>query len=389
MSHTLNEMQKRRYAATLSKAYGYGGAAVVHEITGLALNTITRGKKELSGPAKSKPTRVRELGGRPKWTEEKYPDIQDHIRQIVEDSTCGNPGKILSWTTNSLRDIEQKLLEQHSEKITHVTAGSILEAMGYIRQANRKMPQAGKPHPDRNVQFEFINSKAKRFIEADEPVISVDTGKKENAGNSKNPGTEYRRNRDPQKILGRDFPVTELGKIVPYGVYCRNDNTAFANLGTSHDTSDFAAESIARWWYCVGKHTFPGAAKLLIICDCGNGNRSKLWKFRLARLAVQTGLEIHVSHFPPGTSKWNQVEHRLFCYTGKKWQGKTLVDVESVISLIGSTAASTGIKVICQRDDTVYKTAQPVSEEEYEFIPLTSLAPFESWNYVLNQHAIS
>jgi hypothetical protein len=390
MSRTLNEMQKRQYAAALSKAYGYGGAAVVREITGLALNTITRGKKELSGSAESKPGRVREPGGGPKWTEEKYPDIQNHIRQIVEDGACGNPGKILSWTTESLRDIERKLLEQYGEKITHVTAGSLLEAMGYSRQANQKTPQAGKAHPDRNAQFEFINSKAEEFIEADAPVISVDTGKMENVGNLKIPGAEYRRGKDPHKAPGSDFPAQELGKTAPYGVYCRNNDTGFVNLGTSRGTPDCAAESIARWWYCVGKHTFPQAAKLLVTCDCGggNGHGSKLWKFHLARLAAQTGLEIHVSHFPPGMSKWNKVTHRLFCYAGKKWQGKPLIDVESVISLIGSPAAPTGLKIICQRDDTVYKTVQSVSEEEYESLPLTPLAPFESWNYVLNRHII-
>jgi hypothetical protein len=168
-------------------------------------------------------------------------------------------------------------------------------------------------------------------------------------------------------------------------VYCRNDNTGFVNIGTSGGTPDFAAESVARWWYCVGKRTFPNAAKLLVTGDCGgNGDQIKVWKFRLAQLAVQTGLEIHVSHFPPGTSKWNNVEHRLFCYTRNKRQGKTLVDVESVISLIGSAAAAAGPKVICQGDGAVYKTGQPVSDEEYESIPLTALAPFGSWNYVLN-----
>jgi hypothetical protein len=177
--------------------------------------------------------------------------------------------------------------------------------MGYSRQANQKMLQVGEPHPDRNAQFEFINAKAKEFIEAGEPVISVGTKKKENLGNFKNAGTEYRRGKDPRKVLDHDFPIKELGEITPYGVFCQNDNMGFVNVGTSHDTPDFAAESIARWWYCIGKNTFPGATRLLITCNCGgsNGYKSRLWKFRLTRLAVQTGLEIHVCHFPPGTSK--------------------------------------------------------------------------------------
>jgi hypothetical protein len=387
MSHTLNETQRRQYAATLSKAYGYGGATVVHEITGLALNTITRGKKELSQqPSESKSQRVRNLGGGPKWSEEKYPHIQEHIRQIIEDSTYGNPEKILSWTTDGLRDIALKLSERYGEKITYVTVGSILEDMGYSRQANQKMLQVGEPHPDRNTQFEFINEKAREFIEAGEPVISVDTKKKENIGNFKSIGTEYRRGKDPRKTLDHDFPIKELGKIAPYGVFCQNNNTGFVNVGTSHATPDFAVESIARWWYCVGKNTFPDTARLLITCDSGgsNGYRSRLWKFRLAQLAVQVGLEIHVSHFPRGTSKWNKIEHRLFCYISKNWQGKPLIDVETAINLIGSTTTSTGLKVICQRDDTAYKTGQSVSDDEYESIPLTRFAPFENWNYVLN-----
>jgi hypothetical protein len=386
MSPILNEMQRRRYAATLSKACGYGGMTVVHEITGLSLNTITRGKKELSGTGELKTTGVREPGGGSKWTEEKYPGIREHIRCIVEGSTRGNPARILTWTTDSLRDMERKLLDRYGEKITYVTVGSILAAMGYGKHANQKMPQAGGPHPDRNGQFEFINAKAGEFIAANEPVISVDTKKKGKIENFKSSGTEYRRDKDPRKVLDHDVPVKELEKIAPYEVYCQNNNTGFVNIGTSGDTPDLAAESIARWWYCLGKHTFPRAAKLLVTCDYGGSNeyRNKVWKFRLARLAVQTGLEIHVSHFPPGTSKWNKVEHRLFCYTVNKRQEKTLIDVESAISLIGSSAATTELKVICQRDGTVYKTSQTVSDDEYESIPLTSLAPFESWNYVLN-----
>jgi hypothetical protein len=386
MCHTLNEAQKRRFAATLAQAYGYGGATVACEVTGLAPNTLTRGKKDLAQPQGPCPGRVRLVGGGAKRTEEKYPDIQKHIRQIVDGSTYGDPERVLSWTTESLRSIEQKLSEYYGEKVTYVTVGSILEDMGYSRQANQKMLQTGTPHPDRNAQFEIIASKAKEFIEAGEPVISVDTKKKENIGNFKNAGTEWRRGKDARKVLDHDFPIKELGKIAPYGVFCQNDNTGFVNVGTSHDTPDFAVESIARWWRCVGKATFLGATKLLITCDCGgsNGYRSRLWKFRLAQLAAQTHLEIHVCHFPPGTSKWNKVEHRLFCYISKNWQGKPLIDVVTAIDLIGSTTTSTGLKVICQRDDNVYETARSVSDEEYKAIPLTRLAPFESWNYVLN-----
>jgi len=385
MHHTLNEMQKRQYAATLSKAYGYGGATVVHEITGVSLNTITRGKKEIELPQETKSKRVRAIGGGPKWTEEKYPDIQKHIQQIVEGSTYGNPEKVISWTTASLRVIEKKLLEQYSEKVSWVTIGDILKDMGYSKQANQKMLQVGEPHPDRNAQFEYINARAKEFIAAGEPVISVDTKKKENIGNFRNPGSEYRRTKDPRKVLDHDFPIEELGKIAPYGVFCQNDNTGFVNVGTSHDTPEFAVESISRWWSCVGQHTFPNATKLLITCDCGgsNGYRLRLWKYGLWQLAQQIGLNIYVCHFPPGTSKWNKVEHRLFCYISKNWQGKPLVSVEAAINLIGSTTTSTGLKVICKRDDTVYQLAQRISDEEFKSIGLIKIIPRESWNYML------
>lgn len=385
MNCTLNEKQKRQYAATLSKAYGYGGATVVHEITGISLNTITRGKKEIEQPQATKSRRVRAVGGGPKWTEEKYPDIQEHIRQLVEGSTYGNPEKIISWTTESLRTIEKKLQEQYSEKVSWVTIGDILGDMGYSKQANQKMLQIGEPHPDRNAQFEYINARAKEFIAAGEPVISVDTKKKENIGNFKNPGAEYRKAKDPRKVLDHDFSIEELGKIAPYGVFCQNDNTGFINVGTSHDTPEFAVESISRWWSCVGKQTFPNATKLLITCDCGgsNGYRVRLWKYRLWQFSQQSGLNIYVSHFPPGTSKWNKIEHRLFCYISKKWQGKPLVSVEAAIKLIGSTTTSTGLKVICIRDDTVYKLAQKISNEEFESIGLSKIPPRESWNYML------
>jgi len=380
----LNEMQRRQYAATLARAYGYGGATVVHEITGLSLNTITAGKKELESKSKLGAGRIRKQGGGPKWVEMRYPGIEDCVSSIVDGSTYGSPEKVLSWTTDSLRSIQKALEEKHNIKASHVTIGAILESLGYSKQSNQKMLQVGEPHPDRNAQFEFIDKKAKEFIKIGEPVISVDTKKKENIGNFKNHGQEYRRNKDPRKVLDHDFPIEELGKIAPYGVYNLNHNVGFVNVGTSRDTAEFAVESISRWWEAVGKHTFPYATKLMITCDCGgsNGYRTRLWKFQLNQLAKRIGLEIHVCHFPPGTSKWNKVEHRLFCYISKNWQGKPLVSIERAINLIGSTTTSTGLKVICQRDDTVYELAKAVSDEEFKSINIDKIAPFENWNYM-------
>ena len=385
MTLQLNEMQRRQYAATLAQAYGYGGATVVHEVTGVSLNTITAGKKELSQQSNAGSGRVRKAGGGPKWIEEKHPDIQEYVRSIIDESTYGSPEKVLSWTTESLRSIQKTLAESYGIKSSHVTIGAILEGLGYSKQANQKMLQVGKPHPDRNAQFEFINGKAKAYIESGEPVISVDTKKKENIGNFKNPGQEYRRNKDPRKVLDHDFPLKELGKIAPYGIYNLNHNTGFVNVGTSHDTAEFAVESIARWWEVVGKHIFPNAGRLFITCDCGgsNGYRRRLWKYQLSQFAICTGIEIHVSHFPPGTSKWNKVEHRLFCYISKNWQGKPLIDIETAIELIGSTTTKTGLKVICQRDDNVYELAIAVSDKDFESIKMEKIEPFECWNYII------
>jgi hypothetical protein len=385
MKLQLNEMQRRQYAATLANVYGYGGAIVVHEITGVSLNTIMAGKKELECKNEQTPGRIRKKGGGPKFLEERYPDIEERIIEIIDGSTYGNPEKVLSWTTESLRSIQKKLSERYNISASYVTVGAILEALGYSKQANQKMLQVGEPHPDRNEQFEFIDKKTKAFIDAGEPVISVDTKKKENIGNFKNPGQEYRRNNNPREVLDHDFPIEELGKIAPYGVYNLNYNTGFVNVGTSKDTAEFAVESISRWWETVGKHTFPESTKLMITCDCGgsNGYKTRLWKYQLSQLAIRIGREIHVSHFPPGTSKWNKVEHRLFCYISKTWQGKPLVSVEAAVNLIGSTTTTAGLKVICQRDDTVYKLAKTVSDEVFKSINIDKIEPFQNWNYML------
>jgi hypothetical protein len=374
------------YAGTLVDVYGYGGLKVVHEITGMSENTIRVGRNEIKNGTAVDKGRVRKSGGGSKSTVEKRPNILKLISEIIEGSTYGSPGKVLSWTTESLRKIGKKLAEQHNIEVSHVTIGTLLEDMGYSKQSNQKMLQVGESHPDRNSQFEFINNKANEFIDAGDPVISVDTKKKENIGNFKNNGQEYRSSKSPRKVLDHDFPIEELGKIAPYGVYIINNNTGFVNLGTSRDTAEFAVESISRWWETVGKYTFPNATKLLITCDCGgsNGYRVKLWKYQLQQFANHIGLEIHVSHFPPGTSKWNKVEHKLFCFISKNWQGKPLVDIETAVNLIGGTTTTKGLQVICQRDDTIYELAKTVSDEQIQSIILTKLGEHGEWNYKID-----
>jgi hypothetical protein len=325
---------------------------------------------------------VRSSGGGRKYVEEKHPNIEEEIRRLIEGSTYGNPERVLSYTTESLRKIEREL-KAKGINISHETIGKIFESMDYSKQSNQKMLQVGEAHPNRNAQFEHINKTASKYIKAKTPVISVDTKKRENIGNFKNNGKEYRKSKDPRKVLDHDFPLKELGKISPYGVYNLNNNTGFVNVGTSHDTSEFAVESISRWWETVGKHTFPNKKKIYITCDCGgsNGNRRRMWKYQLQQFADRTGIEIEVSHFPPGTSKWNKIEHRLFCYITKNWQGKPLVDVQTAVDLIGSTRTNTGLEVICVRDDTEYLLAKKVSDEDFESIFIKKILPFETWNY--------
>ena len=382
----LNERQKRIYLAAEAKSYGWGGISRVSEISGVAPSTIRNGIAELNGGEPLKQTEhQRASGGGRKKLETSMPNLDTHILQIVDGSTYGNPEKVLSYTTLSLRAIQKKVFELFGEKVSFRSVGTILERLGYSKQANQKMLQVGEPHPDRNKQFEFINDKSARFLKQGLPVISVDTKKKENIGNFKNNGQEYRKSGDPRKVLDHDFPIHELGKVAPYGVYVLNDNTGFINLGTDHDTAEFAAESILRWWKVIGKNTFPNADKIYINCDNGgsNGSRLRLWKYKLQQLANITGLEINVSHFPPGTSKWNKVEHRLFCYISKSWQGKPLIDIETVVQLISNTTTAKGLKVICQVDKNKYALSQKVSDEEYKNICLLPEETLGSWNYAI------
>ena len=379
----LNERQKRLFLANEALSYGRGGISAVSRMSGMSRTTITKAVEEIKLGAQIDGKARRSGGGR-KMIENEYPDIEEKIRKILDGKTYGDPMRVLSYTTESLRKIQSALAEEQID-VGHVTVGKILDAMGYSKQVNQKMLQLGEPDPNRNDQFEYINKTANTYLEAGSPVISVDTKKKENIGNFKNNGGEYRLKNQPRKVLDHDFPIEELGKIAPYGIYNVNNNVGFVNVGTSHDTSEFAVESISRWWETVGKHTFPNAKTLFITCDCGgsNGNRTRMWKYQLQQFATRTGLTIQVSHFPPGTSKWNKVEHRLFCFITKSWQGKPLVDVQTAIDLIGSTRTTIGLKVICVRDDTEYKLAKKVSDEDFATIAIDKIPPFGSWNYLV------
>lgn len=382
----LNEKQKRLFLASCANTLGHGGVKKVCEISGSSKTTVIKGKKELALGIDNNDERIRKSGGGRKALEEEYPELPNWIESIVSEETYGNPENPLVWTTKSLRKIQEAVLSKHEVYISFKSIGTQLENIGYSLQSNRKMLQSGESHPDRNAQFEYINMMAKAFMEEGLPVISVDTKKKELVGNYANNGQEYRKKKNPRLVLDHDFPVGKMLKVAPYGIYVMNDNTAFVNLGQSRDTGEFAVESISRWWNSVGKHSFPNARKLLINCDSGgsNGCRARLWKSELQRFADSADLQLHVTHLPPGTSKWNKVEHKLFCYISKSWAGKPLIDVETVVNLISNTTTSKGLKVICQHDNNEYLPAIKVSDSEFDSINIFKIPPRIYWNYIIS-----
>ncbi len=382
-----NEQHKRIYFAALALIYGWGGETRIKKLTGVALSTLHRGKEEIYNEERIETNRIRRPGGGRKAIEDNNPDICQWIEEIVDGATYGDPSKVIHWvsTTLSLRKIADIVTKKHKVPISHVKVNQLLSEMGYSKQQNQKQEQVGIKSKDRDKQFQFINDTANRYLEKGWPVISVDTKKKENIGNFKNEGKEYRKKGDARRVLDHDFPLEELGKVSPYGVYVLNNNTGFINLGTDHDTAEFAVQSIYRWWKVLGHSTFPKSRRIYITCDGGgsNGARNRLWKAELQKFSDITGLEVMVSHYPPGTSKWNKIEHRMFCYISKSWQGQPLIDIKTVVSLISKTTTKTGLKINCRVDNRKYKTGIKVSEEEYESISLTRCDILGDWNYII------
>jgi transposase len=357
----------------------------IHEITKASKTTIIRGKKEIDNSDPNE-TRIRKPGGGRKKATEKIPNLSEEIESIVAESTYGNPENPLRYTTKSTTKIAKILEEEKEIKVSHDVVGNILEELDYSLQLNQKMLQVNEPHPDRDEQFKFINAKASLFLSEGEPVISIDAKKKENIGSFKNNGYEYRKNKNPRKVLDHDFPIKELGKVTPYGIYDIGNNEGFVNLGISKDTAEFAVESISRWWLTVGKNTYPNASKIHINCDGGgsNGSSNRMFKLQLQEFSNQSGLAVHVTHFPPGTSKWNKVEHRLFCYISSHWRGQPLIDIKTVIDLIGSTTTTTGLNVKCVKDDNIYEIGKKVSDGDFLNLNINRDENFPNWNYVIS-----
>jgi len=369
LSPLLDERMKRLFVAVEAKLLGYGGVSQVAKETGISRHTITMGQKELKEAKKEvSPERIRKKGGGRKPITQQYPVIKRELRKLVESTTRGDPECPLLWTCKSLRKLSDEL-KSKGYIVSHTVVGELLDDMGYSLQANAKTRE-GKEHPDRNAQFEYINARIKEWQSNNQPVISVDCKKKENVGNFKNAGREYRPKGQPEEVHTHDFPDKELGKAAPYGVYDLTQNKGWVTVGISHETSTFAVNAIRQWWLSMGKEYYPKATQLLITADSGgsNGYRVKLWKIELQKLANDIGLSVSVCHLPPGTSKWNKIEHRLFSFITQNWRSRPLVSLEVIISLIAATTTKKGLEVTCKLDTNSYETGIKVSEEELKAV---------------------
>ena len=396
MMTILDERGKRLFLGSYSECLGRGGISDLSKVSGMSRTTITEGRKEAQeaketpGVDKAKEQRVRAPGAGRKSIELKYPNIREELLKLLDGNTIGNPENPLCWTTKSLRNLEDALADKGIET-NYVTIGNLLEDMGFSLQQNRKYTEAGDAGPDRDAQFRFINDHAKEFLCDGLPVISVDTKKKELIGNFKNSGSEYLPEKQPIKVNDHDFPDPDLGKAAPYGIYDIGRNEGFVNVGLSADTGAFAVNSIRSWWISMGRERYPNADKLMITADGGgsNGRRNRLWKVSLQELANETGLSIYVSHFPPGTSKWNKIEHRLFSQISKNWRGRPLETVQIIVNLIASTTTKEGLTVQCMADGNIYERGIKVSDDELKALNMTPNEWHGEWNYVIAPHKIS
>jgi transposase len=376
----LDERARRLWAATESRALGYGGDSAVSAATGLSRAVIRAGRAELEqGIEPSR--RIRRPGaGRPRKTAV-LPGVIDALEKLIDPVTRGDPESPLRWTTKSCEKLAAALTSQ-GFPTSSSTVWRLLRELGYRVQSTRKTLER-RHHDDRDPQFEFINGAVRDFHEMGEPAISVDTKKKELVGDFENAGKEWQPSGQPEEVLSHDFPVDSVGKAVPYGVYDLHRNEALVNVGTDNDTPAFAVESIRQWWRTMGQTAYPGATKLLVTADCGgsNGYRVRAWKAELQRFATESGLTIHVCHFPPGTSKWNKVEHRLFSYVSLNWRGRPLTTYETVVELIGHTTTTTGLRVKAVLDRAQYDRGIRVSDDAMDELNLTRSAWHGEWNY--------
>ncbi len=387
LASVLDERARRHWAATEARAYGWGGVSAVSEATGMSPNTIRKGLVELSArdaePDAEVTSRLRKPGGGRKRLTETDPQLSEELDRLVAPLTRGDPQSPLRWTCKSTSHLAQEL-SQHGHQISPRAVAQLLNAAGYSLQGNRKTLE-GTTHPDRNTQFEHINAKVKRFQQRGQPVISVDTKKKELVGPYKNNGREWQRKGEPERVDVHDFPDPELGKVIPYGVFDMSRNEGWVSVGIDHDTAQFAAKAVGRWWQKMGAKRYPHANALLITADGGgsNGSRCRLWKVALQTLSLRLGLPIHVCHFPPGTSKWNKIEHRMFCHITQNWRGRPLVSHEVIVNLIASTTTQAGLKIRAELDRGQYPIGIKITDAEMASLNLKLDNFHGDWNYTV------
>ena len=384
LSQELSERARRRWSAVEAVSLGRGGISVVSAATGLAHSTIRRGIRELNTSDTPPPGRERRPGAGRKSTVEVLPRIREALERLVDPNSRGDPEAPLRWTCKSTRNLARELTAQ-GHPVGPTTVRHLLKQAGYSLQANRKTRE-GKTHADRDAQFRYINRRVTAQQRQEEPAISVDTKKKETLGKLKNPGKTWRPKGRPREVDTHDFPDPRKGKAVPYGIYDLHHNEAWVRVGVSSDTAEFAVESIRCWWRRLGRERYPGATRLLITADSGgsNSSRNRLWKVQLQALSDETGLEIEVCHFPPGTSKWNKIEHRLFCHITQNWRGRPLTDRLAVVELIGATTTKTGLKVESAIDTRSYSKGIKVSKAQMKCLDIVGDPFHPEWNYTIS-----
>jgi hypothetical protein len=388
MRPLLDERARRLWAAVEARAIGRGGISCVAEATRLSRVTIRAGLQELVLPGtapspQATPERLRRPGGGRKSLGMRDPHLVHALETLVDPATRGDPMSLLRWTCKSAAQLAAALQAQ-GHPVSERTVNRLLHDLGYSLQSNRKTLE-GRAHPDRDAQFQYINRRAKAFQKQGQPVVSVDTKKKELIGQFRNGGREWQPQGQPEEVQGHDFPAKALGKVIPYGVYDDATNTGWVSVGVDHDTAEFAVETVRRWWRHMGSQTYPRAKRLLITADGGgsNGSRCRLWKVELQRLANETGLRISVCHFPPGTSKWNKIEHRMFCHITENWRGRPLVSREVVVNLIGHTTTKTGLAIRSALDENTYPTGREVTAQQLESLAIKQEKFHGEWNYTI------
>jgi transposase len=380
----LDERRRRLWAAAEARSAGWGGIAAVARATGISENTIRSGLRELDGGAALAPGRVRRPGGGRRPLTQTDPTLLADLERLVDPDSRGDPEQPLRWTAKSVRKLAEAMREM-GHRVSFRTIARLLRDLGYSLQANAKTRE-GAQHPDRDAQFGHINTTVKAALDSGQPAISVDTKKKELIGDFKNGGRELRPKGSPEPVRTHDFKDKMLGKANPYGIYDIADDVGWVSVGIDNDTAQFAVESIRGWWQQLGSARYPNASSLTITADCGgsNGNRTRLWKTELQRLADQTRLQICVCHFPPGTSKWNKIEHRLFSFISMNWRAKPLISRKVVIDLIAATTTRTGLEVHARLDENAYPKAIKVSDAELAAVNLQGHDFHPEWNYTIN-----